>query len=221
MTAAAARYGSLTWPAADQESGCQRLVEKPMPHVNRRSPAACSVIILAAMVDVSCHSSPTQPSTTPTAEWRDLTHFEEIVGTNWMGTARFTTIEGAAATSDVSIYFVWNNVCDIRDQYGAVWCSQGYNPFGWGTVDGLTIRIRGYESASVKGSYNRYLNIGEDPTLGSGNWNTARVSGDRQRLVIASSDFSWDQRRGVRFDLTRVPWPSDVACPSFRSCGSS
>jgi len=192
-----------------------------MPHIGRRSLAACSVIILAAMVGASCQSSPAQPTTASPAEWNDLTQFEEIVGTNWAGTARFTTTEGAAATSVVSIHFIWNNVCDIRDQYGYVWCAQGSNPFGWGTTDGLTTRIRGYQSASVVGIYYRSLNIGENPTLGSGNWDTARLSGDRQRLVIVSSDFSWDQRHGVTFELTRAPWPTDVVCPSFRTCGSS
>jgi len=192
-----------------------------MPHIRRRSLAACPVIVLAAMVGVSCHSSPTQPTTAAAAEWSDLSHFEEIVGTNWTGTARFTTIQGAAATSVVSIYFIWDGVCDVRDQYGYVWCAQGYNPFGRGTTDALTTRIRGYRSLSVDGSYTRFLNIGENPTLGSGNWDTARLSGDRQRLVIVSSDFSWDQRHGVTFELRRARWPSEIACPSFRTCGSS
>ena len=77
-----------------------------MPHIRRRSLAACPVIVLAVMVGVSCHLIPTQPTTA--AEWSDLSHFEEIVGTNWTGTARFTTIQGAAATSVVSIYFIWD-----------------------------------------------------------------------------------------------------------------
>ena len=81
-----------------------------MPHIRRRSLAACPAIVLAAMVGVSCHSSPTQPTTAAAAEWSDLSHFEEIVGTNWTGTARFTTIQGAAATSVVSIYFIWDGV---------------------------------------------------------------------------------------------------------------
>ena len=190
-----------------------------MPHIRRRSLAACPAIVLAAMVGVSCHSSPTQPTTA--AEWSDLSHFEENVGTKRTGTARFTTIQGAAATSVVSIYFIWDGVCDVRDQYGYVWCAPGYNPFGWGTTDALTTRIRGYRSLSVDGSYTRFLNIGENPTLGSGNWDTARLSGDRQRLVIVSSDFSWDQRHGVTFELRRAPWPSEITFPRFRACGSS
>ena len=73
---------------------------------------------------------------------------------------------------------------------------------------------------SVAGVYNRHLNVGENPTLGAGNWETARVEGDLQRLVIVSSDFSWGIRRGVTYELTRAPWPPDVACPSFRNCRS-
>lgn len=191
-----------------------------MSRARRPAPFLVSALVLAAAFCASCGSNPAQPTGTPSSTtWTDLAHFEEIVGTNWTGTATFTASDGAKTTSAVSICFIWGGVCDIRDNDGYVWCAYGSSPFGWGTTDGLATRIRGYPK-TFGPDYVRSLDIGENPILGSGNWDTARVSGDRRRLVIVSSDFSWSDRRGVTFDLTRAPWPSDVLCPSFRSCTS-
>ncbi len=173
---------------------------------------------LLAVASLSCGTgtSPTQPTQAQPSGPRSLAHFEEIVGTAWTGTATFATIDGSPAASHVELAFVWLGVTDMP--YWGL--AQGYSPFGWGTVDGLPTRLRGYNALWVEGVYNRRIDVGDNPVLGTGTWQTASLSADRQRLRITSSDFVWNGRRAVTVELVRAPWPSDVNCPAFRTCGS-
>jgi hypothetical protein len=177
---------------------------------------AVSVIFLLAFASACNSNHPSAPSPAPPAAGRELATFGELVGTNWTGTARFGTADGVVDTADASLLFVWGSVCDV---YG--WCQQGYNEYGWGTTKGIRTRIRG---SQLSAGYWRTLDVGETlwqnggTVEGTGNWQTARLSGDGQRLVIESSDFRWQGRHGVTFELTRAPWPPDFPCPSLVSC---
>lgn len=170
--------------------------------------------VLAVLLSAaSCSPGPTQPTSSPASAPKNLEHFEELVGTNWVGTARFTSSDGSVTTQPTSMAFLWRSVCDIPG-----WCAQGYSPFGSGTIDGLRLVVMGYPPFSVEGAYRRDIQVGDQPRLGSGRWQTAQLSADQRRLVISSTDFSWDQRRGVTFDLSRAPWPADINCPPLRTC---
>jgi hypothetical protein len=169
------------------------------------------LLLLLAVGGCSCNATPTQP--TPVVQAGQLLHFEQLVGTNWTGTATFGSGNDALPVRNTA--FLWSSVCDIQG-----WCAAGYNAYGWGTLNDLRVRILGYNDDVSSGVFRRELYVGE-PTQGAGRWDSAVLSADRQRLVITSSDFVWDQRRGVTLTLTRVPWPPDLACPAFRTCGSS
>jgi hypothetical protein len=177
--------------------------------------AACPLFVLLALVAAACGSNPAQPTAPLTGE-RELDTFGELIGTNWNGTARFTTDAGEVVSSDASLRFDWGSVCEIPG-----WCEEGYRAHGWGTTDGMRTRILGYE---WRGAFVRRLDLGESllvvggTPIASGHWETARVSGRRERLVILSSDLAWGRRRGVTYELTRAPWPSDVPCPRLVSC---
>lgn len=176
--------------------------------------AACvAAALLAIALAAACGSSPVNPSPAPSPEWREIETFGEFVGTNWTGTARFDT---GGASAPASFLFLWGGVCDIPG-----WCAQGYHPLAWGTTGGVRTRIFGYQ---LQSGYWRALDVGEQvqgyggTPEGSGHWDAARVSGDGQRLVIVSSDFSWGQRRGVTYDLAPAPWPASFPCPNLVSC---
>lgn len=176
---------------------------------------APSLLLLLVLTAASCDSSPTRPS--PAPAWRELDTFGLLVGTNWTGTATSDTTGGGRVTAPVSLLFLWSGVCDVPG-----WCAEGYTPFGWGTTDGVRTRIRGSQTGS---GYWRSLDVGSKlqsslgEAEGSGSWERARLSGDSQRLEIVSSDFAWRDRRGVTYELTRAPWPSDFPCPPLVSCG--
>jgi hypothetical protein len=174
--------------------------------------------VLLAVASLSCGTgtSPTQPTQTAPGVPLSLAHFEELVGTAWTGTATFATTDGSSAVSHVEMAFLWLGVIDMP--YWGV--AQGYNSFGWGTIDDLRTRLRGYNAMFKEGVYNRNIDVGENPVRGTGTWQTASLAADRQRLRITSSDFVWNGRRAVTFELVRTPWPSDVNCPAFRTCGS-
>jgi hypothetical protein len=167
----------------------------------------CVLVLVAG--GCSSTSNPTQP--TPVAAANTLEHFEQLVGTSWTGTATYTS--GGGQPSRVSVAFIWGGTC-----YVPGWCMDGYNSYGWGTVDDIRTRILGYNDSFTAGKFRRELYVGE-PTLGTGHWDSSVLSADRQRLVIRSSDFAWDQRRGVTIELARAPWPADLDCPYFRNCG--
>jgi hypothetical protein len=164
----------------------------------------------------SCKNSPASPTPAPVAGWKNLLHFEELVGTAWTGTVRFASTEAASASAPVELVFLWLSV--VEQPYGGVMI--GYSPYGWGTVDGLPTRVRGYNAINTTNGYNRHISVGDSPVLGAGQWTSARVTGDLQRLEVVSPDFTWEGRRGATFVLTRTPWPADVTCPSFRNCGT-
>ncbi len=168
-------------------------------------------LIAVVFVGAGCSSTsnPTQPA--PVAQSKTLEHFEELVGTNWTGTATYAS---GAQPSPVSVAFLWGGTCDVPG-----WCADGYNSYGWGTIDGMRARILGYNDSFTAGMYRRELYVGE-PTLGTGRWDSSVLSGDRQHLVIRSSDFVWDSRRGMTLELDRAAWPVDLECPRFRNCGS-
>ncbi|HEX6976315.1 MAG TPA: hypothetical protein VF147_18035 [Vicinamibacterales bacterium] len=133
------------------------------------------------------------------------------MGTSWTGTLTFTS---GGQPSRIAVSFLWNGACNVPG-----WCAQGYNPFGWGTVDDLRTRVLGYNDDVTPGAFRREIYVG-DPSLSTGRWESAVLSGDRQRLVIRSSDFAWGERRGATIELTRAPWPGDLPCPVFRNCSS-
>jgi hypothetical protein len=178
------------------------------PRLPRRLTGGWGLLVLVLTAAACSSGSPTQP--TPPAPVQSLEHFEALVGTAWTGTATYAS---GGQPSRVSVAFLWGGACTLPP-----WCEAGYNSFGWGTVDDLRTRILGYNDDFKAGTYRRELYVGE-PTLGTGHWDSSVLSGDRQRLVIKSSDFAWGQRRGVTLELARAPWPADLDCPSLRNCG--
>ena len=164
------------------------------------------VLAVIALTLWSCGSQSATSPTPPSSPSNQLPHFESLVGTNWIGTARFSSTGGENPSLPVSLTFSW----PCSDRFSQ--CYPPYYPYGLGTTDGIVTRVLGYSSGI------RSLTIGEKPVLGSGNWESARRTSDGRNLVIVSSDFSWGTRRGVTFELTRVAWPPDVACPALVSC---
>jgi hypothetical protein len=173
----------------------------------RFAAAGGSLALVLIVAGCSSNSNPTRPTPAPAAE--SLVHFEPLVGTNWVGTA---TYGSGGPASRVSIAFIWGGSCN-----NPPWCFAGYNPYGWGTVDDVRTRILGYNDDFTLGLYRRELYVGQ-PTQSTGRWDSAVLSGDRQHLVITSPDFTWGERRGVRIELSRAPWPDGFDCPEFRNC---
>ncbi len=181
-------------------------------HHGLRQPAGAWGLWLLALVAGGCSSAPTPTAPAPAGSTKALEHFEELVGTSWIGTATYTA--GGGQPSRVSVAFLWGGVCDVQG-----WCADGYNSYAWGTVDDIRARILGYNDSFTAGMFRRELYVG-DPPVGTGHWDASVLSTDRQSLVIRSSDFAWGQRRGVTIELTRTPWPADLECPRFRNCGA-
>ena len=167
-------------------------------------------LLALALVAGGCSSAPSPTQPTPVAPAQALQHFEALVGTNWTGTATYTS---GGPPSRISVAFVWSYWCN-----NPPYCFYGYSPYGSGTLDDIRTRILGYNDDYAIGSYRRELYVGE-PTVGTGRWDSSVLSADRQRLVIKSTDFAWGQRRGVTIELARAPWPADVECPGLRTCG--
>lgn len=174
-----------------------------LPRIGMRGLLA--FVLIAA--GCSSPSNPAQPTPAPAS--KSLQHFEELVGTNWTGTATYTS---GGQASRVSVAFLWGSSYN-----NPPWGQWGALSYGWGTVDDIRTRILGYNDDQTAGFYRRELYVGE-PTESTGRWDSAILSGDRQHLVITSSDFAWGQRRGVTIELSRAPWPADLYCPEFRNC---
>lgn len=178
-------------------------------HDSRQLPVWSLLILALAAGGCGSASNPTQPA--PVAPAKTLEHYEELVGTSWTGTA---TYNSGGQPSRISIAFLWGGTCNNPG-----WCLQGYNPYGWGTIDDIRTRILGHNDLFKAGEFQRGLYVGQ-PTIGTGRWDSSVLSADRQRLVIRSSDFAWDQRRGVTIELARAPWPANLDCPELRNCSA-